>query len=308
MNKWWGWSGVAAGLVLAAVCVTAAQQPPPPPLPPGLKPAPVTECTSFSAMFSIEEKTAPTPVPASWVTPAFFKRPGANLFLGRWFDENDLRADVAVAIISYPMYAKYFADNPSVVGTSILVNGRPYTIAGVGTEGFQPPEAGMIWMPRPPGLAVGTSTVAVPVRFTGGDPGDFVPAVQALEGEGQCSVPTLGLKPGWSYGLTLTIGDPSTTAQKISLFFDANDKLLQYTDARGKMRFSPGEPLGSAPMTTISLDFVNDKSTMHNSGPGVRPTAISSDAFTARHARSLGPPDAFIDRVVRECASLKPVR
>jgi macrolide transport system ATP-binding/permease protein len=73
-------------------------------------------------------------------------------FLGRGFlPEEDLPSGAhAVAIISHGLWQRRFGADTAVIGKTILLNARPFTIVGVGPEGFYGTNTGVgqdIWVP-----------------------------------------------------------------------------------------------------------------------------------------------------------------
>lgn len=57
-------------------------------------------------------------------------------FLGRFFDSSADRAGVTLAVLSHRLWQVRFGGNPSVVGQTVRVNGRPVIVAGVAPPGF----------------------------------------------------------------------------------------------------------------------------------------------------------------------------
>jgi macrolide transport system ATP-binding/permease protein len=82
----------------------------------------------------------------------YFEVLGVKPALGRLFTSNDDKAPGAhpVAIITYDCWQKRFAGDPQVVGKSVIVNGRSFTIIGVTPPGFYGSEIGYrteVWFP-----------------------------------------------------------------------------------------------------------------------------------------------------------------
>jgi predicted permease len=87
------------------------------------------------------------------VTPALANSLGVNPKLGRWF--RDL-ADGPVAVMSYSLWLRLGSD-AAIVGKSITLSGRMYTVTGVMPAGFDLPMAGTrdevqtdLWVPLDP--------------------------------------------------------------------------------------------------------------------------------------------------------------
>jgi predicted permease len=76
---------------------------------------------------------------------------GAPLALGRGFTAAEDRAGAApVAVISHRLWRERFEGQPSAIGRTLLLSGRPYTVVGVLAEGFAAPA---MW-PRMPDVWV----------------------------------------------------------------------------------------------------------------------------------------------------------
>jgi predicted permease len=86
---------------------------------------------------------------AVWVTPNFFDFMGIEPLLGRTAGPADTTPDApAVVVLRHRAWVRYFAADPGVVGTTILLNGERRTVIGV-----MPPRftwhAADLWMPAP---------------------------------------------------------------------------------------------------------------------------------------------------------------
>lgn len=80
----------------------------------------------------------------------FFSGLGVSLVRGRAFTLEDERAHSHVVVLSYAYWTRRFGKNPSVVGETLFVKGNPFTILGVGPEGFLGVEPGYstdFWIP-----------------------------------------------------------------------------------------------------------------------------------------------------------------
>jgi predicted permease len=77
---------------------------------------------------------------------------GVNPVLGRTFSagEGKVEGADAVAVISHRFWKRRWAANPNIVGQTITLNARRFTVIGVGPEGFTGTMAGMpvdAWLP-----------------------------------------------------------------------------------------------------------------------------------------------------------------
>jgi hypothetical protein len=82
----------------------------------------------------------------------YFSVLGVRPTLGRAFlpAEDEKPGGAPVAVISYRLWQTHFAANPDIVGRSIEINQRPYTIIGVAPALFQGSQTGLrseIWVP-----------------------------------------------------------------------------------------------------------------------------------------------------------------
>jgi len=72
-----------------------------------------------------------------FVSGNFFRTFGVGAWIGRVLNEADDRDGAApVAVISYHTWEAKYASDPSVVGASFQINGKPFTVVGVGAPGF----------------------------------------------------------------------------------------------------------------------------------------------------------------------------
>lgn len=84
-------------------------------------------------------------VETAHVTPGFFAMVGIMPRLGAGFD----RPDRPVVIVSDALWRGYFEADPRVVGKSVSLNGKPFTIVGVMPPGFVYPDGAdvALWLP-----------------------------------------------------------------------------------------------------------------------------------------------------------------
>jgi len=92
------------------------------------------------------------PLRSEFVTGNYFSTFGIRSFGGRLISEVDDRsAAPPVAVLSYRAWQSLYAGDPSVVGSSYIIEGHPFTIIGISPPGFygetlrsDPPD---IWLP-----------------------------------------------------------------------------------------------------------------------------------------------------------------
>lgn len=95
---------------------------------------------------------AARPVRALYVTGSYFPTLGVNAVAGRVFTEAEDAASAApVAVMAYHAWQGKFGGDPSLVGSTLVLEGHPFTITGVTPPGFfgetlqaDPPD---LWLP-----------------------------------------------------------------------------------------------------------------------------------------------------------------
>ena len=77
-------------------------------------------------------------VKPAFVTANYFAELGASAAIGRLLDpvREEPVGSAPVAVLSYRLWQRSFAGDPSVVGRSMLLGGRPATVIGVAPQGF----------------------------------------------------------------------------------------------------------------------------------------------------------------------------
>jgi predicted permease len=71
------------------------------------------------------------------VSGSYFGGIGARVHLGRGLDAGDERSDAEAAVVlGYRFWQRTFGSDPAVVGTTLRINGHPFTIVGVTGPGF----------------------------------------------------------------------------------------------------------------------------------------------------------------------------
>jgi predicted permease len=97
-------------------------------------------------------ETASRPVRTEYVTGNYFSTLGVGALGGRVFTADDDRAAAPpVVVVSHHMWQTVYGSDPSLVGGTVIIEGRPFTVAGVTPPGFfgetlrgDPPD---IWIP-----------------------------------------------------------------------------------------------------------------------------------------------------------------
>src|SRR5262245_2547751 len=113
---------------------------------------------SFEAMaghigtgFTLTGQGEPELVLGQQVTAEFFRVLGVQPALGRTFAPDEFTpGHEAIVVLSHRLWKRRFGGDPSAVGRQTIVNGRPFTIAGVMPAGFEyPARRYELWAPLP---------------------------------------------------------------------------------------------------------------------------------------------------------------
>ena len=87
-------------------------------------------------------------VTGSEISPNLFAILGVRPAIGRLFLPNeDERGRSAVALISHRLWLRRFGGDSALVGHTMTLDGRPYTVVGVMSRGFNFPDRGDLWVP-----------------------------------------------------------------------------------------------------------------------------------------------------------------
>jgi predicted permease len=79
----------------------------------------------------------PRALDGEFVTGNYFAMFGLRTTEGRLFGSSDDRPGAApVAVMSDRAWREYYAADPSIVGSTVMVNGLPFTVAGIAPRGF----------------------------------------------------------------------------------------------------------------------------------------------------------------------------
>jgi len=89
-------------------------------------------------------------VETGWVAGNFFQVLGVKPHIGRVLASDDDVSRSAVVVLQYDFWQTRYAGRPDVIGTTIRLNGAPFTIAGVAAPEFGGTNAGLLtqlWAP-----------------------------------------------------------------------------------------------------------------------------------------------------------------
>ncbi len=98
---------------------------------------------------NITGRGEPERVSAAAVTPTYFQTLGVPAELGRAFGSDVSKADAHVVVLRHGWWARHFGSDPGVLGTTLDLDGEPYTVVGVMPPGFRDPFGRSIqmWVP-----------------------------------------------------------------------------------------------------------------------------------------------------------------
>jgi predicted permease len=95
----------------------------------------------------------PAAIPARRLAASVFPTLGVQPILGRVFNEQEENADQPVAVISYALWLNRYHRDPHVVGSTIVLDRKPYSIIGVMPRAFEFPlqtgylDQSQLWVP-----------------------------------------------------------------------------------------------------------------------------------------------------------------
>ena len=82
-------------------------------------------------------ETAAETYPTEFVSGNYFATFGIKPFAGRMFTPQDDQSGAPpTAVMSYRAWEQNFASDPSAVGSSFMINGKPFTVIGIAPPGF----------------------------------------------------------------------------------------------------------------------------------------------------------------------------
>jgi len=116
------------------------------------------ETRSFETMgaasqrsFTLTDRNEPERFVGCLVTADLFPTLGIQPALGRQFRPEEDRADgPPVVLLSDGVWQRRYAADPSIVGRTIMIDGKAYTVIGVMPPRFQFPERAQFWLPAAP--------------------------------------------------------------------------------------------------------------------------------------------------------------
>ena len=115
----------------------------------------ITAFTTFVGRMSVRRQgvaEAPRPLRTMYATGSYFRTLGVGPFTGRVFTADDDRAAATpVVVMAYHAWQGLYGGDPSVVGSTLMIEGHPFTVSGIAPPGFfgetlraDPPD---LWLP-----------------------------------------------------------------------------------------------------------------------------------------------------------------
>ena len=100
------------------------------------------------ASFNVGSSDRPEQVAGSQRTPGFFTMEGLPMMLGRDFlpEEGQPGRD-HVVILSHRLWSRHFAEDRTILGREIRMNGEPYTVIGILPPGIHDRFNSQLWVP-----------------------------------------------------------------------------------------------------------------------------------------------------------------
>ena len=93
-------------------------------------------------------------VPGELVSGTYFQVLGVGAAVGRVIvpDDDKVRGDGYVAVLSYDYWRNRFGADPKIVGQRLMINGYPFTVVGVSQAGFDGLDIGAVTSVRVPAM------------------------------------------------------------------------------------------------------------------------------------------------------------
>ena len=102
---------------------------------------------ALPSSFNLSGVGVPQRVPGARVTASLLRTLAVVPSRGRFFTDGEVDRDAALAVISHEYWKRQFAKEPSVLGRTLDLDGRPYAVVGVLPPAFRfGPEAD-VWIP-----------------------------------------------------------------------------------------------------------------------------------------------------------------
>jgi putative ABC transport system permease protein len=104
----------------------------------------------IQATHNLNDMDNPERISGAATSANFFDTLGVKPMLGRtFFAEEEQAGHDSVAILSHGIWQRRYGSDPNIVGKSIPLDGKPFTIVGVMPPGFNFPEKAEVWEVAP---------------------------------------------------------------------------------------------------------------------------------------------------------------
>jgi putative ABC transport system permease protein len=108
---------------------------------------------STNQSWTLTGRGEPVELTGRLVSWSFFEVMGVRPALGRTLTpEDDRRGAARVVVLGHDLWRGRFGADPRVVGTSLVLDGEPFTVVGVMPRGFAYPAGAAMWTPVVPGV------------------------------------------------------------------------------------------------------------------------------------------------------------
>jgi predicted permease len=98
--------------------------------------------------FSLSTSNDPLPLIGAAVSSDFFSVLRTNAMQGRTFTTDEERPGRdQVAVIGYGLWQRAFGANPNILGQTVTINSRSFTVVGIMPAGFEFPREAELWVP-----------------------------------------------------------------------------------------------------------------------------------------------------------------
>jgi predicted permease len=112
----------------------------------------VTMEAAASRQVALSGAGEPVSVSAAAVSPGLLALVGASPVAGRTFRTSDAAPGAPdVVVLGHDLWTRRYGADPSIVGRSVLIDGRPHVVIGIMPAGFAFPDQQALWTPLGPG-------------------------------------------------------------------------------------------------------------------------------------------------------------
>jgi len=99
--------------------------------------------------FELHESRGSQKIRGASVTPVFFQTAKTPILLGRGFLPEEYGSGrQQVVMLSHRLWQQRFSGDPRIIGTTMRLNGRAFTVIGIMPTTFDVPSGVDIWVPK----------------------------------------------------------------------------------------------------------------------------------------------------------------